>query len=208
MAPDEPPPQSVLSYRSPGATSHLNSSRVIMLVVVGATAIIVFNATFAVKAWHDWHAAERIVHARDPARRIVKVFQRGRPSVFPSKTAHALFMCECAWSTAWAAYLLGVALRRWHSDDSADAMSWKKHVGRFVRWKLWTSWIGVVLALYLGTNLRAVHDEFEVLGDWPHFSYATYSFLAIAGIITSTAFVHFLLLPSIRSADQPGENRS
>jgi len=202
--PDEPP-QSVLPYRSPGASSHLHTGRVPMLAAVGAIAVMAFNTAFAVKVWHDWHTAERVVYSRDPVRRVFKGIQRGRPSVFPSKTALALFVSECVWSTGLAAYLLRVVLRQWHSNEVGDLGLWRKGVGIFVRWKLWTSWIGVVLALYLGVNLRAVHDEFEVLGDWPHFSYASYSFLAITAIIASTAFVHFLLLPSIRSAHQSGD---
>jgi hypothetical protein len=200
LPPDEQP-QRVVPYRSPGAASPLNRQRVTMLIVIGALTIILFNVAFAVKAWRDWRATDDVVRSRDSARRVIKAIQRGRPAVFPSKTARTLLVIECAWSAALAAYLFRAALGRFHSSEPAAESLWKVVVRRFARLKLWTSWIGVVLALYFGTNLRAVHDEFEVLGDWTHFSYAMYSFLAIASIIASTGFVHFLLLPSSRSAD-------
>ena len=167
------PPAPVLPYvsttwRDPAKRLRSLAAVVLVFAIVGT----VFDTAMSLRAASDWRDADRVVRSRDPARRIIKGIERGRPGVFPSRTWLALFLLDQTVNVALNV-ILGIVA--WQCVESgADPLRIWRRVQCVAGLKLLLVWLGPLVAIGLGSNLSRVRDEFEVLGDWRHLHVWTY----------------------------------
>jgi hypothetical protein len=162
------------SRRDPGKRLQTIAAMLLVFVIVG-TAV---DVAMCVRAVGDWRDVDRVVRSRDPARRIIKAIERGRPGVYPSRGWLAAFLIDQSINIA---LNLALGYLAWRCVvPGADPVRIWPRVTAIAWAKLALLWLGPVAAIGFGSNLSRVRNEFEVLGDWRHFHVWTHGLLAVA----------------------------